>query len=116
MPISQSVFKPQLRIFYKLDERLLSEEFIQKIGTEEGRVDYVDAEKARDFAWSEEIMEARIGAALVDEDGDILAEFKGPTALARAEAARGSVKVTFDMGIDTGDADIEEVEEDIPTE
>lgn len=109
--IAESLYKPQLRIFYKLDERKLSPEFIDKVGREEGRTDYVDAEKARDLPWTEEIFDSRIGTALVDEDGDILAEFTGVTALARAEKARASVKVSFDVDIDLDEDEVQEEDE-----
>lgn len=104
------ILKPNLRIFFKLNQDLLSEDFIEKIGREEGGTEYVDAEIARDFGWTEEIMKARVGVALVDEDGDTIAEFKGGTALARAEKARSSAKVTFDIDVEEAD-EAEEAEE-----
>jgi len=97
---------PQLRIFRKLDVDGLSEEFIEKVGAEEGDFEYVDVDRARDGVYTDEIMEYTIGAALVDSEGSILHEWDGADAVARAERAKGSARVTIDMDVDVDeDAD-----------
>lgn len=91
----------QLRVFRKLDVEALSEDFVEKIGIEEGNYEYVDADRARDFEWTEEIMATTIGAAVVDADGEIIAEFSGPDAVNKALGVRASAKMTFSL--DLGD-------------
>lgn len=91
---------PSLRVFRALDADRLSDEFKEKFLAEEGAYDYVDGDKARDHAWTEEIMETTIGAVLVDAEGNVLHEFEGPTALRKAEAARSSARITFSIGFD----------------
>lgn len=103
---------PSLRIFRALDTNGLSEEFKDKIGAEEGAFDYVDGDKARDFAWTEEIMENTIGAALVDAEGNVLHEFDGPNALAKAESARSSARITFSIDFDGPEAEVDDDDEE----
>lgn len=95
----------QLRVFRKLDVEALSEDFVEKIGIEEGNYEYVDADRARDYEWTDEIMATTIGAAVVDADGEIIAEFSGPDAVSKAMDVRASAKMTFSL--DLGDVEDE---------
>lgn len=110
--IDQSVFKPKLRIFRQLDKSGLSEDFIATVGEAEGSIEYVDADRARDFGWTEEIMANTIAAVLVDDKGSIVARFDGPDGFKAAEKARTSARVVFD--IDIPDADAETDDSDVP--
>jgi hypothetical protein len=101
--INQSVFLPQLRVFRRLDQRLLSPEAVEYFDQEEGSSQFVDSDRARNFEWTQEVMSATDGAALVDGDGNILYEFSGDDAVAKAEKARSSARMTFDLGIDNAD-------------
>lgn len=110
--IDQSAFNPRLRVFRKLDVDKLTQDFLDKVEVEEGRADYVDADRPRDLPYTEEIIERTIGAALVDAEGNILAEFRGAEAVAKAEKARSSARVTFSVDVDDEDADDEDGEVD----
>lgn len=101
--IDQSVFLPQLRVFRKLDQRKLSDEFIETIGKAEGTTEWVDANRARDLGWTEEIMEATIGAALVDAQGQFVKTFDGPDGFILAEKAKASARVVFDYEVASDD-------------
>src|SRR3990167_7199685 len=92
----------RLRVFAKLDYSKLTDDFIQKLEHEEGRADYVDMEIARDFPWTEEIQANRIGAALVDEEGAILAESPGRDGFLAALKAREGAKITFGIDLNGG--------------
>lgn len=101
---------PQLRVFRRLDVERLSPEFIEKIGEKEGTVEYVDADRARDWEWTDEIMQTTVGAALVDAEGNILAEFDGPDGWRKAERARATAKVTFELDFDVDEGEAEDTE------
>jgi len=94
--IDQSAFAPQLRVFRKLNVRKLSDAFKETIGASEGQYEYVDAGRARDQAWTEEIMEHTIGAAIVDARGEFVKEFPGADGFLAAERSRASARVVFD--------------------
>lgn len=94
--IDQSIFTPQLRVFRQLDQSKLTDEFKVTIGEAEGSTEWVDANRARDLGWTEEIMAATIGAALVDANGQFVKKFDGPDGFRVAEKARSSARVVFD--------------------
>lgn len=95
------IFTPKMRVYRKLDTQKLSPEFIEHLSLhEDGTVEYVDADRARDQVWTEEIMEFTVGAALVDEEGNIVKTFDGPNGFVAAEKARSSVRVIFDYEVD----------------
>lgn len=96
-------YAPALRIFRKLDTESLTQDFIDKVLPEEGSIEYVDSERARDYPYTEEIMETTVGVALVNEDGEILAEWEGKDAFAKANAARKTAKITFSVDVDVAD-------------
>lgn len=96
---------PRLRVFRKLDVDALSEDFVEKILKDEGSVEYVDHDRARDLPFTEEIMATTIGAALVDSEGNILAEYPGSDAWKKAEKARSTARITFDIDLDEDDAE-----------
>lgn len=97
---------PKLRIFRRLDVDRLSPEFIEKIGQDEGSVEYVDHDRPRDLGFTEEILEATVGAALVDSEGQILAEYNGPDAWRKVEKAKAGARITFDIDLDDDDPDL----------
>lgn len=82
-----------LRVFRHLDTEAMSDEFKVTIGEREGGFEYVDAEVARDWEWTDEIMQITIGAALVDVEGNIVAEFDGPDGWKQAIEARAGAKM-----------------------
>jgi hypothetical protein len=99
---------PNLRVFRQLDVDKLSDEFKEKIGLGEGNYEYVDIDRARDFPYTEEIMQTTIGAVLADAEGNILATFAGPQAWVRADRARQGARITFDINLeDEGDDEAE---------
>lgn len=104
--IEQSVFQPKLRVFRQLDVGRLSKEFVSRLQIEEGSVEWVDANRARNLEWTEEVMSATIGAAIVDAEGNFLAKFTGKNATSKAETARANARLTFsvDVGNSTPDA------------
>ena len=110
--INSIALAPKLRVFLELNYENLTSDFLSKVEVEEGRADYVDADRPRDLPYTEEIAENIIGAAVVDEEGNIVAQFKGATAFAKALRARSSAKVTFDVTTDV-DSDDGEDEEDL---
>lgn len=105
--IEQSVFQPKLRVFRQLNVSKLSKEFVAKLQIEEGGVEWVDANRARDLGWTEEVMSATIGAAIVDAEGNFLAKFTGKNATSKAEAARANARLTF--SVDVGASEPESV-------
>lgn len=100
VPVHITPVIPNIRVFRRLDTSLLSTEFVEKVSVEEDDIEYVDANRARDAWQTEEIMEATLGAALVDAEGNVLAEFEGPDAYLKAEKAKASARVTFSMEIE----------------
>jgi hypothetical protein len=94
------VFKPDLRVFLRLDVDRLSNEFIEVIGDKEGNFEYVDADLGRDYEYTEEIMQTTIGAAIVDDQGNILREYEGDGAVDKARRAVSGAKVTLGLDID----------------
>lgn len=113
MPTSQVTapfMQPALRVFLHLDTDALSDDFKEMVGETEGTYEWVDAGRARDFELTEEIMRARIGAALVDAQGSIVQTFDGPDGFKNAERAKASARIVFDYEIpETADADDESV-------
>lgn len=97
--IDQSVFAPQLRVFRQLDVKKLSPDFIETVGAAEGSVEWVDAARARDQIWTEEIMDATIGAAIVDARGEFVKTFPGKDGFLAAEKSRSSARVVFDYDL-----------------
>jgi hypothetical protein len=98
--INSIALAPKLRVFLELDYSNLTPDFLAKVEVEEGRADYVDADRPRDLPYTEEILENVAGAVVVDEDGNIVAQFKGKTAFAKALRARSNARVTFDVKTD----------------
>lgn len=91
---------PALRIFRVLDESRLSAAFKDANERfEGGTLPYVDHDRPRDVEMTEEIMAATTSAVLVDERGDIVAEFEGPDGWQQAEQARRTAKLTFSVDI-----------------
>lgn len=104
--IDQSVFAPQLRVFRQLDVDKLSPEFKATVGEAEGSFEWVDAGRARDEIWTDEIMQSTIASALVDANGQILRTFPGPDGFKAAEKARASARMVFDVDLpDEADSD-----------
>jgi len=95
---------PDLRTFRRLDADKLDPNVREKLEIEEGRADYVDGGLPRSFEITEEIMEFTTGAAVVSEEGEILAEFEGADAASRAERAMSTARVTYQMDFETEDA------------
>lgn len=92
--------QPRLRIFRVLDEKRLSEAFVDANQRfEGGTLPYVDADRPRDVELTEEIMEATIGAVLVNTQGEVVAEFDGNDAVSKAERAKSSAKITFSLDL-----------------
>lgn len=66
---------------------------------DEGNPEYVDGDRARDLEWTDEIVAHTIGAALVDDEGEIVTEFDGEDAVERAERARASARIVFNVDL-----------------
>lgn len=92
--------RPRLRVFRLLDQSSLSKDFIETVGPAEGTLPYVDHDLSRDLPWTQEIQATTIGAALVDEHGDIVAEFDGPDGWRLAEQAKDSARITFSLEVE----------------
>lgn len=92
-----------LDLYRILDPKLLSQEAVEYFEKYEGSSEYVEADRARDVEWTEEVIAATAEYAIIGPDGDVLAKF--PT-LADAEKARANAKITF--SIDLEDEDEEE--------
>jgi hypothetical protein len=94
------VGSPKLRVYRILDEDRLTEAFKDaNLRHEGGTLPYVDGDRARDVELTEEIMETTVGAALVDQQGEIVAEFEGKDAVRKAEMARKTARITFSLDI-----------------
>ena len=95
--------KPALTIYRVLERSLLSPEFIEHVKTAEHAADptFVENDRPRDYLWSDEIVAATKAFALVDQNGNRVAEF--PT-LVEAEAAAASATVTF--GVQVGGKEV----------
>lgn len=93
---------PRLRVFRELDVSKLTKEFKEAIAAHEGAdiLPYVDANRPRDIGLTEEIMEHTIGAILVNPEGETLARFEGRDGWLKAEKARASARVTFNLDFD----------------
>lgn len=84
-----------LRIYRKLDTKLTTDAFKSYINEKEGgSFDFVEADRIRDYIWTDEIVGATVGYSVVGSGGDTLADFK---TLAEAEAAKASAKVVFNV-------------------
>lgn len=115
MPLTQDVFKPNLRVFRRLDVDRLSPEFIDYIGETEGSYEYVDANIGRDYGFTEEIMNTTVGAAIVDEQGNVIREYDGLDAWRLAEKAVAGARVTLGIEVDEPEADKSEADwADVP--
>lgn len=92
-----------LTIYRKLNPKITTDAFKAFITNDEaGNPDFVDGERVRDYVWTDEIVEATVGFAVVGQNGDILAEFPS---LEAAEKAKASAKVVFDVKIDDDEDD-----------
>lgn len=89
---------PMLTIYRVLDGGKLSPEFIAHVQKDEKAADptFVENDRPRDYLWSDEIVAATRSFALVDQNGNRVAEF--PT-LTEVEAARASATITFGVTV-----------------
>lgn len=93
-----------LRVFRHLDQERISQALVDSLEKNEKTTEWIDGDRARDYAFTEEIMQITDGYAIVDPDMNILARY--PT-LKQAEAARGSARVVFNLELDRSDAEDE---------
>jgi hypothetical protein len=92
-----------LRVFRRLDPKLTTPAFKSFIRDNEGgNPEFLDGEVARDYIWTDEIVDSTVSFAVVGQGGDVLAEFK---TLDAAEKAKASAKVVFDVQLDDVDDD-----------
>lgn len=92
--------RPNLRVFRVLDESRLTDAFVDANERfEGGTLPYIDVDRPRDAELTEEILETTIGAVLVDQNGEIVANFEGKLAWQQAEAARQSARITFTLDV-----------------
>ena len=92
-----------LTIYRQLDPKQTTPAFKAFIvNFEAGNPDFVDAERVRDYIWTDEIVAATTGYALVDQQGQKLADFK---TLLEAETAKASARIVFDVRLADADAD-----------
>jgi hypothetical protein len=94
---------PVLSVYRQLDPKRTSPEFKAYIvDFEQGDPSFVSADRPRDYVWTDEIVHATTGYALVDASGGVLARFDS---LDKAEAAKASARIVFDVAIDAEDED-----------
>ncbi len=92
-----------LTVYRRLNPKITTDAFKAYITEREGGdPNLVNGELPRDYVWTDEIVEATTGFAVVGQNGDVLAEF--PT-LAAAENAKASAKVVFDVKLGAVDED-----------
>lgn len=90
---------PSLRIMRELDQSKLSPEAIDHFNRNEDGPEYVDHDRARSAEYTEEVMAATKSALLLDDAGRVVAKFPGASGWMKAEKARSSARVTFDVEI-----------------
>lgn len=90
-----SVPTTDLRILRHLDRGLLSAEAIDYFEQFEGGAEYVDADRTRDYVWTDEVVASTIGFAIADKSGEILRDGFG--SVIEAETARSGAKVSFTL-------------------
>jgi hypothetical protein len=92
-------------MYRRLDPKKLTSEGLDYfIGKEGLTTSYlVEADRARDQEWTEEVMAATCGYVLTETDsGEVVAEFD---TLAEAMSAKSRARITFSLELDDEDVD-----------